>query len=768
MVIKKAAAFAAAFSVLLSGTVRADVLGTLSGSGSWQTDMGGGAVYRHNVYTSASVGKQTENYVEYTPNSEAKPIVVNGASVWGKRTITSAVDYMKQNGLRPLTGINADYFSFKTGIPMGYTIIDGKILSKESGVQDAVGFRADGTVFIDKIGINTTLSNGETSIPIQYINKWSQDDFSWVYMLTSDFGYETHSAFNALYVICTPTAGELKVNSSMQLRVDEVFIYNGSIKIPSGRMVFVIDVDGNSGYVDMLSRLAPGNTLTLQNSVFGAERYDWGEAEYALSSIGGRLINNGAVGGGFEAGAAPRTAVGIKGDGHVIFYTLDGRQVGHSYGCQLATLASRMKELGCVDAINLDGGGSTVIGAVFPGSEQFTITNKPSDGVQRSCANYLFLQDLRELTNDPWYVTWSLPDNHNYLAGTAVSLTPTSVYDTGNFKMDSLRNVTFSVDNTDGAESTVDQSGYVVLKGSGRSLVSVTGRAYSRDFSFQVYEDPDEIRIINESTGSAIDRLTVNEGGMINYSLEAGAYVNGIRLEAYPSLFGWELVGSLGSVDEDGNVSLRDDGSESAELRVRVGNTVKEIPIIVTEVDTFADISGHWAHDVIEDMSDSGIINGIERNGTMLFMPDSNITRIQFAAIIAKALDIDIERYSDTPLTFKDRDEIQPWAVGYIKAMVALGYMNGRSDDNGKTVYLDPESTITRAEAFTMIARALKKYNMAELSYSDASDIPEWARTSFAILTAEDIIHGFGDNSIKPNGYTTRAEAAVLINKAFN
>ena len=47
-----------------------------------------------------------------------------------------------QNGLRPLAGINADYFSFKTGIPMGYTIADGEIISKEYGGQDAVGFRS--------------------------------------------------------------------------------------------------------------------------------------------------------------------------------------------------------------------------------------------------------------------------------------------------------------------------------------------------------------------------------------------------------------------------------------------------------------------------------------------------------------------------------------------------------------------------------------------------------------------------------------------------
>ena len=39
---------------------------------------------------------------------------------------------MQENGLRPLAGINADYFSFKTGIPMGYTIADGEIISKNT------------------------------------------------------------------------------------------------------------------------------------------------------------------------------------------------------------------------------------------------------------------------------------------------------------------------------------------------------------------------------------------------------------------------------------------------------------------------------------------------------------------------------------------------------------------------------------------------------------------------------------------------------------
>ena len=92
-----------------------------------------------------------------------------------------------------------------------------------------------------------------------------------------------------------------------------------------------------------------------------------------------------------DASAAPRTAFGIKEDGTLIFYTIDGRKTGHSYGVRLHTLAQRMLELGCVDAVNMDGGGSTSIGAIYPGKDAFSLVNIPSDGSQRSISNYLAL-----------------------------------------------------------------------------------------------------------------------------------------------------------------------------------------------------------------------------------------------------------------------------------------------------------------------------------------------------------------------------------------
>ena len=764
MNIKRISALICAIAVVLTSDVSASILGAINGG--WQTDMGGGAVYTNGVYKSESGTNQTENYVEYTPNAEAVPIVVNGSSVYGKRTITSASEYMEKNNLRPLIGINGDFFSTKTGIPMGYTVIDGKLLSKEAGVQDAVGFRADGTGFIDKIGIDASLTHDDKKINIQYVNKWPQDGFECVYMLDSNFSTTTKTDFNAIYVICSATSGDLSLDSSMQLKVDEVYIHDGAIKIPDGKYVFVMDPDGDAQFFDLLSNLAPGDELTFSNSVYGAERHNWTEAKHIMSSIGGRLLNNGVTGSGFETGTAPRTAVGIKENGNIIFYTIDGRQSGYSTGITIKTLASRMSELGCVDAINLDGGGSTAIGGVFPGFEDFVVSNRPSDGVERKCANYLFLQDLRKKTGIVWFVDWRESDNYNFLAGTQYQLEALKVYDTGNYKMDGLSGITFTAENEGDAQATVDSAGLVTFRGTGGVTVNVTGERYSKVFKFETYESPDEVRILDEATGGAVSELTVCEGGMANFSLEAGAYVNNVRLNAYPSLFRWETVGSVASVDEDGTVSVKDNGTGNGAVRVAAGGVTKEIPIKVVPKPVFEDTKNHWAKETIEKMASEGVINGFYENGVSLFRPDSNITRIQFAALVSKAMGISDTDYAFAELRFTDSDKIQPWAVGYVKAMSKLGYISGRSDDNGKTVYFDPESTITRAEAFTIIGRILGAEGDGKLGFTDSDKVPEWARAAVATLTNSGVIQGFEDNTIRPNNPITRAESAILIDKS--
>ena len=99
--------------------------------------------------------------------------------------------------------------------------------------------------------------------------------------------------------------------------------------------------------------------------------------------------------------AAPRSAIGIKNDGTIIFYTIDGRQSGHSFGLRLKTLSKRLKELGCVDAINFDGGGSSeevIVNFILneDGTFEWKFAEDPYDNYVKG--TYTF-KDLNKINN---------------------------------------------------------------------------------------------------------------------------------------------------------------------------------------------------------------------------------------------------------------------------------------------------------------------------------------------------------------------------------
>jgi hypothetical protein len=76
---------------------------------------------------------------------------------------------------------------------------------------------------------------------------------------------------------------------------------------------------------------------------------------------------------GFAEARHPRTAVGVRADGRALLVTVDGRQPELSVGMTIAEMAALLRELGAVEAINMDGGGSTTM--VVKGK----VVNSPSD-----------------------------------------------------------------------------------------------------------------------------------------------------------------------------------------------------------------------------------------------------------------------------------------------------------------------------------------------------------------------------------------------------
>jgi len=88
----------------------------------------------------------------------------------------------------------------------------------------------------------------------------------------------------------------------------------------------------------------------------------------------------------FAASRHPRTAVGVGPLGDVLWMAVvDGRQGEYSLGMTLPELAAMFEALGVVDALNLDGGGSSVM--VVRGRT----LNRPSEGGEREVVNALLV-----------------------------------------------------------------------------------------------------------------------------------------------------------------------------------------------------------------------------------------------------------------------------------------------------------------------------------------------------------------------------------------
>lgn len=180
-----------------------------------------------------------------------------------------------------------------------------------------------------------------------------------------------------------------------------------------------------------------------------------------------------------------------------------------------------------------------------------------------------------------------------------------------------------------------------------------------------------------------------------------------------------------------------------------------------TNLATLTDMTNHWSQEFVYRLLGMEIVSGVKQSdGTYKYNPQDNITREQFAKLIATALNLKLE---DNPvLAFKDANEIQAWARPYVAAAYKAGIISGSKDAQGN-VYFNPSKNITRAEIATMIGRSLERYSARELSFADKDNIPAWALEYIKTAVDNGILSGYPDNTFKPNNSASRAEAAKII-----
>ena len=110
---------------------------------------------------------------------------------------------------------------------------------------------------------------------------------------------------------------------------------------------------------DALCLFADGSLRVMTESNMNAQDMIDNQGLCDTWSFGPLLVSGGNVAETFHTdvkGKNPRTALGQRADGSYVAVVVDGRLSGYSEGMTIQELAQYMKDLGCVEAYNLDGG----------------------------------------------------------------------------------------------------------------------------------------------------------------------------------------------------------------------------------------------------------------------------------------------------------------------------------------------------------------------------------------------------------------------------
>ncbi len=701
---------------------------------------------------------RTEQYITYEPGQGVLPQVSYGSKVISKSTLTAMASGLTDSGLRVIGGINGGFYNVAEGTPIGLVIKDGELCSSSS-YQYAVGFKADGTAIVGQpvTKISATF-HGETLSVAGGLNK-TRTTSGGIYLISDIYASNTQNTSDGVDVILTPENGARpQLGTSIRCTVDLVRNSKDDRSLPEGKLILTMNAGGNAETLAKLQSLQPGEEVVLD---FTSSDPAWNDVITGMGSSY-RLISGGAVLSNLPTGAAPRTAVGVKADGTVVFYTIDGRQSGYSVGATYTQVAKRLVELGCTEAVALDGGGSTTMGATLPGGNAFSVVNRPSDGYQRSISNGLFLYFTTTEPTGKLHHFQLGPGGTVMLPGAQLSMKATAV-DSAYYAMSYEGALTYQVN---GAGSVSD-TGVYTAKSAGTDTVTVTGGGASGSASVVVIEKPDSISVQRENTTSSLSSITLEPGQTIE--LSADAKWKNIDVLASDPCFTWSVDPAVGTVDADGTLTAGTVGA-TGKLTVSAGGTSKTITVTVKGL-PFTDVSyGSWYYDAVDFVYDEGLMNGI--TGTQ-FAPDSTMTRAMLCTVLW--------RMAGEPEPAADSGEAQrvftdvPENAYYAKA-VKWAAQKGIVDGMTATTF-GPDGTVTRQQIATLLYRYAKVVEDMDLTlpegapsvdtFPDKDKVADWAKDAMTWAVGRGLING-SSGMLLPDGNATRCQVAAILQRFSN
>jgi hypothetical protein len=323
-----------------------------------------------------------------------RPVLSNGR-IAGRATVSTMQRRLSRRAT--LAGVNGDFFNFITGHPSGVFLRANVLASRSLPQRSSLGIGGDGLLRIGRVGYRAFWKVPDQSRHrLNQFNRPLENRLGFALFVPS-WGARTPDVSRVREAVLS-RVGPVSPNAEQTVRVERLR-RGGGHAVPAGGGI--IQARGPSRW-ELVAQAKPGTVMTIR---VGLTPW-WPGVDEALGG-GPLLVRDGAV--VLQAGEAfssyqldlrhPRTAVGQLADGRVILFTAD--KAGVSRGLKNTQLAREMARLGAVNAMALDGGGSTTMS--FDGRT----LNRPSGGAERAVSNSLQILYYGVYAPKPRYRTFS-------------------------------------------------------------------------------------------------------------------------------------------------------------------------------------------------------------------------------------------------------------------------------------------------------------------------------------------------------------------------
>lgn len=266
------------------------------------------------------------------------------------------------------------------------------------------------------------------------------------------------------------------------------------------------------------------------------------------------------------------------------------------------------------------------------------------------------------------------------------------------------------------------------------------------------------VNLINAITGEVgTVQITLAHDGPFGFTMTLTAPVGAENAGYWANLYHYNedtetlSYETSGEIAEDGTASLR--MSHASQYAIIIDEQSHQLP--------FTDLTaGAWYDSAVRYAYLNGIMVGTSNT---TFAPEGTLTRAQVAQIL---YNLEGQPAVTGESTFPDAADAGQWALDAIAWAQQTGVVAGYEDKTFR-----PEKAVTREELAQMLYNyaQCKGYDLTTTgdltAFPDGNQVSTWAETAMSWANGNDLINGFEDNTLRPGGNSTRAQAASILMK---